>query len=285
MLYTWDTDGALTGILINIPCPSQVYELHSFISSDYWYEARQQIREKLGSVFILPLCGASGDQNPLDLVRISKANEKELDLWNAQTGEVERNIDMKQECIDIGSRITDAVMRGMQKASDNIEYSFVFEHRARMIEFPIRQVGEQEAMQAKKQVDEYIAQFSSENRMQAQDMVKMFEPCGIIQRWEQQQQSETAIFPFHIIRIGDTAVMTNPFELFVEFGLRIKARSKSPQTIIAQLSNAAGGYLPTQTAVSGGSYSSKPASTLLGPDSGDILCEKVLSEIEALFAE
>lgn len=92
-----------------IPCPAQVYELHDFLSADYWGEARAFIREALGDLYILPLCGAAGDQNPLDLVRISKDNVEELKIWNAQETAVWRNFDMLQECRDIGMRIRDAV--------------------------------------------------------------------------------------------------------------------------------------------------------------------------------
>ncbi len=41
-------------------------ELQSFLSADYWDETRNCIRETLGDIFILPMCGAAGDQNPLD---------------------------------------------------------------------------------------------------------------------------------------------------------------------------------------------------------------------------
>ena len=60
MLYTWSPDGRLTGVAVCIPCPSQVFELHSFISADYWHYTRQALRETLGNVFVLPLCGAAG---------------------------------------------------------------------------------------------------------------------------------------------------------------------------------------------------------------------------------
>src|SRR5699024_8442342 len=83
MLYTWSPDGRLTGVAVCIPCPSQVFELHSFISADYWHYTRQALRETLGNVFVLPLCGAAGDQNPLDLTRISKYNARELEAWGA----------------------------------------------------------------------------------------------------------------------------------------------------------------------------------------------------------
>jgi hypothetical protein len=69
MLYTWDIDGRLTGVMVDIPCPSQVNELHYFISADFWAPTRNAIRERLGNVYVLPACGAAGDQNPLDLDR------------------------------------------------------------------------------------------------------------------------------------------------------------------------------------------------------------------------
>ena len=33
MLYTFDQDGRLSGIAVNVPCPSQVFELHHFITA------------------------------------------------------------------------------------------------------------------------------------------------------------------------------------------------------------------------------------------------------------
>ncbi|HCS72344.1 MAG TPA: hypothetical protein DIW17_00515, partial [Clostridiales bacterium] len=91
-------------------------------------------------------------------------------------------------------------------------------------------------------------------------------------------QNKTDVFEFdmHVIRLGNIAISTNPFELFTEYGMRIKARSRAEQTFIIQLANGAGGYLPTEAAVAGGSYSSKPASTTCGPDSGDKLVEITL---------
>ena len=44
------------------------------------------------------------------------------------------------------------------------------------------------------------------------------------------------------------AFMSCPFELFLNFGNIIKARSKAKQTFIIQLANGAGGYLPTEIA-------------------------------------
>ena len=35
--------------------------------------------------------------------------------------------------------------------------------------------------------------------------------------------------------IGDLGIVTNPFELFLDYALRIKARSPAPQTAVVQL--------------------------------------------------
>ena len=109
------------------------------------------------------------------------------------------------------------------------------------------------------------------------------EPLGVATRWYAQQESTIYRCPVHVLRIGDVSIATNPFELFVEFGMRLKARSPSQQTFLIQLSNDNGDYLPTQRAIEGGSYSSKPASTLCGPDSGTELVERTLEALRALW--
>ncbi|NLC69164.1 MAG: hypothetical protein GX754_10395 [Clostridiaceae bacterium] len=103
-----------------------------------------------------------------------------------------------------------------------------------------------------------------------------FEPIGIIERWELQNKTDSYEFDMHILRIGNISIATNPFEMFCEYGMRIKARTKSEQTFIVQLANGSGGYLPTKEAIEGGSYGTKPASTLCGLDGDDLLVEKPL---------
>jgi hypothetical protein len=51
--------------------------------------------------------------------------------------------------------------------------------------------------------------------------------------------------PLQALRIGDVALLTIPFEVFVEIGLELKARSPVPDTIVVSLANGAYGYLPT----------------------------------------
>ena len=283
MLYTFDQDGRLSGIAVNVPCPSQVFELHHFITADYWCFTRAAIREELGNVYVLPLCGAAGDLSPLDLVRISKDNKQALLDWGGQTKEVFRNFDMTRECEGIATRITGAVVRGYKIVRNYIDYTPEFRHKVVQFELPLRLVSAEEYEASAKEVMRIKAVFSKEHPMTMADVVKAFEPQGDVLRWELQQKTRTFSFASHILRIGSIAIATNPFELYHEFALRMRARVKAQQLFVVQLANGLGGYLPTETAIQGGSYSSKSASTICGPDGGDMLVQKTVTEVNALF--
>ena len=284
LLYTWNEAGEVTGVACNVPCPSQVHELHHYITADYWAPTRNLIREKLGrNVYVLPLCGAAGDVAPVDLVHISKTNRKALRDWGGQTKEVFRNFDMTLLCQSIGDRISEAVVRGYRTAKNYIEYTPVFAHEIMSMSLPIRQVSEEDYYQALAEVKKIHETFTPENPMTMADLVKAFEPQGVVLRYRQQKASADYAFQCHILRLGNIAITTNPFELYQEFAYRMKARAEAEQVFIVQLSNGIGGYLPTWAAVNGGSYSSKPASTVCGPDGGDVLVEKTLDVLADLW--
>ncbi len=284
MLYTWDLNNNLTGAMVCIPCPSQVYELHNFLSADYWGEARAAIREELGNIYILPVCGAAGDQNPLDLVRISKTNKKELKVWNAQQTAVFRNFDMLQECRDIGARISDAVVRGYRKARNYIETRPEFRTNVFEMDVALRTVDKADVDAAQARIDAVKARYAPGEKMSEGDMILCFEDIGYINRWKLQQTTTRFSFPVFVFRISRAVFATNPFELYVDYSFRMKARCKAEQAFIIQLSsNNDGGYLPTQAAVDGGGYGSKPVNTKVGPDGGEELVEKTLEAMDRLF--
>ena len=283
LLYTWDQKGRLTGIAVNVSTPSQVFELHRFLSADFWAFAREDISASLGPVHILALCGAAGDANPIDLVRVSRDNQEALKIWGGQTGEVYRNFDMTRECTEIGCRIGDAVRRGLKAARGLIEYTPAFAHRVLHLKLPLRQVTQGEYEEARAEVARLKASHSPENRMTMQEIVRAFEPQGVVMRYQLQQETQTVDVVSHVVRVGNAALATNPFELFHAYGLRMKARVPARPMMVVQLSNGLGGYLPTEQAVSGGSYSSKAASTLCGPEGGDMLVEETVRAINEMF--
>lgn len=286
LLYTWNKDHKVTGVVCNVPCPSQVYELHCFLSADYWAPTRSAIREKLGeNVFVLPVCGAAGDLAPIDLVRISKTNKQALLDWGGQSKEVFRDFDMTLVCQGIGDRISEAVVRGYKTAKNYIDETPVFRHEVLNMGLPIRQVSEEDYRAAEAEVAEIHKKFSKDNPMTMEDLVKAFEPQGVILRHRDQLENPVYSFNCHILRLGNVGIATNPFELYHEYAQRIKARAKAEQVFIVQMSNGLGGYLPTKAAVQGGSYSSKPASTTCGPEAGDELVKQTLKVMDDLWDE
>ena len=75
---------------------------------------------------------------------------------------------------------------------------------------------------------------------------------------------------------------TNPFELFVEYADRIRARSGGGNVAIVQLACGYQGYLPSATAISHGGYSALVCNGLYGADGGDILVEETLQLLQKL---
>jgi neutral ceramidase len=86
------------------------------------------------------------------------------------------------------------------------------------------------------------------------------------------------------IRISDDiALITNPAELFTEFGLEIKKASPFKYTIVIELTNGAIGYVPTKEAFRQGGYETFYASSSrLDPEAGDIIVKESLNILQNL---
>jgi hypothetical protein len=85
----------------------------------------------------------------------------------------------------------------------------------------------------------------------------------------------------HVIRLGDVALATNPFELYLDYGTRMKARSRAALTLIVQLSCRYSGYLPTERAIKGGGYSA--VKYAVGPEGGQVLVNETVRLINAMW--
>ncbi|MGI6419955.1 MAG: hypothetical protein ACOX1P_30330 [Thermoguttaceae bacterium] len=86
---------------------------------------------------------------------------------------------------------------------------------------------------------------------------------------------------FHVVRLGDAALVTAPFEIFTDYAIRIQARSKAVLTFVVQLSCQHSGYLPTSRAVKGGGYSADRY--LVDPDGGRVFADACVARINALW--
>ena len=82
-----------------------------------------------------------------------------------------------------------------------------------------------------------------------------------------------------LLLCGSVAIATNPFELFLDYGNQIKARSLAEQTFLIQLANGCDGYLPTAKAEAGGHYSAFLSSGQVGHVGGEMLVRQTLDQI------
>jgi hypothetical protein len=87
------------------------------------------------------------------------------------------------------------------------------------------------------------------------------------------------------ISIGDDiAIVTNPCELFCEFGLEIKKSSPFRYTMIAELTNGCCGYVPTKQAFTEGGYEvrKEKGSSHLDINAGDAIVESSIRLLHEL---
>ena len=87
--------------------------------------------------------------------------------------------------------------------------------------------------------------------------------------------------PLQALRIGDLALVAIPFEVFVEMGLELKAKSPFPDTFAVSIANGAYGYLPTAAHHDLGGYE-----TWLGTNQVEVqAAPKVVDTLLKMLAE
>ncbi len=289
ILYFFDKNDKLTGILANIACPAQVLEHHSFLSADYWGYVKENLRAKFGKeLFLLPFIGAAGDQCPRDLVRWVDPEQPVKDPHITRTNTVLRKADPSmfdiKGCKLIAKRISNEIIEVFEALEkEEIKENPVFIHKAIKIDLPLRKATIAEYEKAIREINYYVDKNRDKETFNFEDKAAMLVYLGTVIRYREQENKETFPIETHIIRLGDIAIATNPFELFLNYGNRMKARSKAQQTFVFQLTGGAGGYLPTEKAEQGSHYSAYISSGNVGHEGGDLLVRKTITEINEMF--
>ncbi len=281
LLFTWDEQENLSGAIVNLACPSQETEGERFVSADFWHEARVEIRKRLGKdIPVLPQCAPAGDQSPHLLFH------QELErVMRERRGVTSRE--------DIGQRIARAVEDGFEGARGNIHWGLPMAHRVEDLPLPRRLVTEAERDQARQEIEA----LENDPEMEASQKNSFLRRNrGVLKRYEDQKAEPCRSVELHVLRLGQVALATNPFELFLDYGIRIKARSAALQTFLMQISCGYDGYLPTAKAVNAqlhaqdrnrpgfsGNYGAGVASNHVGPEGGQVLVDRTVECIDELW--
>jgi hypothetical protein len=229
VLFFWNQERKLTGLVVNVACPAQAEQGGNRISADFWHEVREELAARHSpDVFVLPQCGAAGDiytQGPF---------RHRAEAAMAQR----RGISWRRE---IARRIVDGVQRALLVAEKEPDMAPAFKHTVARVKLP----------------------------KQDPPLVPFYQ-CDPVEAAE-----------FHALRLGEVALVTNPFELFTDYGIRIQARSSAVLTFVVQLSCQHSGYLPTARALRGGGYSADKY--LVGPEGGQVFVDECVQRINGLW--
>jgi len=276
LLFMKDSKGALKGVIACLPCTAQVLEHQFLISSDYTGRLRQMLWAKYGDDFVfMPLISAAGDLSPRNLV----TKDNGLGDMYSSSG-----ADKFAERIYMG--ITDAV-EGSLKTVDSSVFSIASKKVALPGWIPTKEEYEwaKEILKTdavKFDISDYVQKGVEPYYNQPLALAKKAE--STIVKYEESEKYENVDIEIMAIRVGDTAIVTNPFELFIEYGNRITAGAVAHSVWPIQLVNGYEGYFPTPEAVEAGGYSAYIQSVRVKPrEAGDLLVQESINLVNSLF--
>ena len=265
MLFTWDATGKLNGLILSVPCPSQTAENLNQFSADFWHEIRIGLRQRFGDDLpVLALCGASGDQSPHPIL----AHKAEAEMQRR------RGLTERQE---IARRVIQEVVSAFECTTPFKTEDEPFSHTVKHLKATPRTI-------TRKEHDWALAGAEESTKANGPDnwWTKLLRQ--VVDDFEGKAKIPPMPVEVHALRFGDLAIVTNPFELFVDYAFQIIGRSPAQQTAVVQLACGTGLYLPTARGAANGSYGAMPAVAPIGPEGGQEVVEASLELISRLFS-
>ena len=288
LMYCFDENEKLTGIVANLACPAQCVQHRLFVSPDFWGETKKLVRERFGEdIYLLALCGPAGDQCPVDLVRWvnpdTDVHDPNLIRNNPPVRKADPSMFDLEGMKKAGRRVANAISDAWEDGLGEHQSDIRFEHHVHNMQLPLRRATLSEYNEAMKAVTDFCRE--KDGNIDFNDIAHLQKYLGIISRFEQQEKVECVDTEVHIVRMGSVAFATNPFELYLDFGNQIKARQLCEQSFLIQLCCGAEGYLPTEKGEIHGHYSGFIASGTCGHEGGDLLVRETLKDINEMFRD
>lgn len=290
VLATYDPAGELTGVVINVPCPSQVSEQEYRFSADYWHDTRLALRRQFGdALYVMPQCSTAGDQSPHPLYE--KAALQRMEHLRDQTRRAA-----------IAARLARAVSDVVAVIGSEATDDLPLRTTSVVVNLPLNKISAQQMEEALREAEACDATRDAELKKLTDNPSLLREPRWyvpltratrtgnwyreMVARYELMKTQPDAAQTVTIrgVRLGDVAFACNPFEYYLDYGILIKARSPFLQTFLVQLAGD-GIYVPSLRSTVGGGYGSTPASNPVGPEGGLILAEETITMLNRLYAE
>ena len=291
-LFTYDMKNQLTGAIINVPTPSQAICFNRVVpkqSSDFWGAAREMIRRRHGNIFIMPQCSAAGESMPnYRFMNYGRAQDRRWRLAYGRQSEYPGEM----ECRETAERIAAAFDRTLPWAGKERFDDLPVMHVVRYPMLTRFRISEEEAQELKNILNELdhlppvkgspAAQKSRKHLIE----LSRYRTNKSLELYELAKSQPAKRSLTHIVRIGDVAFASTPYELAIDFGKRIQGRSPFVQTFIVQVADGKDGpnYVPTERAAKNKGYGANSITCQIGPEGGAELVECILKELEKLNA-
>ena len=294
-MFTVDENEKVTGVVVNVPCPSQISEHFTKLSSDYWNEVRQGVEAEFGpGVYVLTQCAAAGDLSPRTLhYKEAQARRMELkyDLPYDPEGSMAQYNKVMGERYDIAERILEALKDIWSWAKKDIQTAPVVRHSCEDVYLPLRKITDEEKQWCLDNIKALEERLPDPNTCTPEQYRKAMSNYTSIRnrnlravdRYDSVRKEPTMDCTIHVTQVGEIAFATNPFELYMDFMHRIQARSPFIQTFITQLAGDGGAcYVPTERGEANKGYSASIFCNAVGSDGGQALVEYTLNKLNEL---
>jgi len=229
-IFAADLQGKLIALMHHNTTHVASFYAAGIYTSEFPGEARKILRSELGDIPVLFFSGAQGDiAIPNNLNRQKETRDEQV--------------------VRIGRMVAAETLRLYQdvKYSSHPTLSHAYEDLKVAVRLPVSD----RLVEARKTLDKIDA---GEN-IRGMEMIMAF---GAVHLQKVYGENPVDVLPIHVVRIGDVALVTEPCELYCQFGLDIKHRSSAGITAVIGLADGYGGYCPTIYGILGGGYSGQP---------------------------
>lgn len=246
-----DLNGQPLGVFVNYACHTDVVKGTEY-SADYPGEVSRTLKKVLGeNIVCLFGLGACGNINHTDIYQTTNTRHQEhyKKMGRILAGEV-------------------LAVREKIETSETLQ----LKANQHILSIPNRQPTSQEMEEAR----QLIRAPEGKNGMEVGTAKRTITLADDI---ELKQSSDIEI---QVMKIGESAIVGIPCELFVEYGLEIKRESVTKHTIINTLTNGSHSYVPTKEALPRGGYETIVANNRLVADAGKQMVSTALDLIKSI---
>lgn len=163
-------------------------------------------------------------------------------------------------------------------------------HVVKRVPLEIWKITEEEYIKAKKNYEELLKVPFAQTDDPMEDFKENTSISSNLSRYENvisrfERGIETDRAEVHVLKIGEVAFTTCPFELYLDYQHRVQARSPFEQTFMVQLAasdNDAHGYLATEKGVANKGYSAIAYSCDVSPAGGQTLVDEMVATLKEL---